>query len=186
MTDLQDRLKSALADLPDPLPYQEFPGANEGPVVLDTTDDGHRERLLQETWLLVFVDVDTSEGQQSLEAAHAIHRRIAPHGVRVGVVLPRAVYADAEGELPDPETLARRLKVAGRSWLWDAIHVVLDAVGPEGRTHLHETHCRADAPVSAVVLRDGRRESRTSLPTGGFRQESLASIARRALELARD
>lgn len=174
---------SVLADLPDPLPYQEFPGANEGPVVIDLADEAHAERLDHGTWLLVFADPDTGEGQQSIEAAHAMHRRLSPYDVRVAVVLPRAVYADAQGELPDPETLAGRLKVAGRNRLWDAIRVILDPFGPDGRTTLQARHCQPDEPVSAVLLRAGRRESRTSLPAGGFRQESLASIARRALEL---
>jgi hypothetical protein len=174
----------ALADLPEPLPYAEFPGANESPIVHDLAQEAHAERLLEGTWLMVFADVDSSAGQQSLEAAHAMHRRLAPHGVRVAAVLPRTAYANAEGELPDPETLARRLKVAGRNLLWDAIHVVLDPRDePDGQTRLQAVHCRADEPVCAVLLRDGLRESRTSLPEGGFTQETLASLARRALDL---
>ena len=113
-----------------------------------------------------------------------MHRRLAALSVQVAVVLARAPYADADGRLPDETTLAERLRVDSRENLWDGILVLLDPVGPDGRTQLAARTCRADEPVAAVLLHAGRRESRTSPPSGGLNEEALASIAQHALRLA--
>jgi hypothetical protein len=83
--------------------------------------------------------------------------------------------------LPDRETLAGRVKVDSRNWLWDGIAVVLDGDGP---LSLRARHGREDEPQSAVLLHDGEREARTAPPGGGFHLASLARIGAHALRLA--
>ena len=174
-----------LAELPQPVRYEAFPGANEPPRVLDAAVPGDLASLDTGLWLLLFADPTTAEGRQTLQAAHELHRRVSPRGVRVVLVLPRAPY-QRDGELLPAEPLAAALRADGGAWLRDGIHVVLDPTGEAGRGLLHERHASASVPVTAVLLNQGATERRTMPPEGGFTLQTLAPIAVRALELVGD
>ncbi len=171
-------------DLPEPPPYEAFPGANELARIVDVTEPDQADSIGEGTWLLVFADLASPEGKQTLQAAHGIHRRLAAKGVHVGVVLVRDPYMDDDGSLEEHEVLAERLKADSQSWLWDGITVLLDPAGEDGRTSLHRRYCREDDVVAAVLLHNGRREGRTVPPEGGLHLESLVRIGRSALKLA--
>ncbi|MDF1702880.1 MAG: hypothetical protein P1V36_17155, partial [Planctomycetota bacterium] len=179
--------RSPLADLPEAPRYEEFPGANEPPRIVDAAYASDRARLDQGLWLLLIIDPRTEEGEQSLATAHALHRRLEPLGVHVTVVLPRDPYQDAEGRLVGDEALDAQLRADGRNWLWDGIHVVLDPAGEDdGRGRLAAKYAFEGDSVSAMLLHEGRIESRTTPPEGGFTEVSLASVAVRALEITRE
>jgi formylglycine-generating enzyme required for sulfatase activity len=173
-----------LAELPEAPAAGEGPGWDQPPRVFDAAYPSDRARLDRGLWLLLILDPRTEAGQQSLEAAHDLHRRLAPHGVSVTVVLPRAAYEDADGKLLPDEELDKRLRTDGRGWLWDGIHVALDPAGKDGRGLLAGRYAFPDESVAAMLLHDGRVESRTAPPEGGFTLASLAHLAVRALRLA--
>ncbi len=179
--------RSPLADLPEAPRYEEFPGANEPPRVLDAAYGSDRERLDQGLWLLLIIDPRTEEGEQTLKTAHELHRRLEPTGVHVTVVLPRDPYEDADGRLVEDQALDDQLKADGRHWLWDGIHVVLDPATADGsgRGVLGTKYAFEGDRVAAMLLHDGQIQSRTAPPEGGFTAVSLVSLAKRAMELAR-
>ena len=177
--------KSPLADLPETARYEDMPGAGDPPRVLDGAYASDRGRLDTGLWLLLLLDPETDEGVQSLRTAHALHRRVAPHGVNVTVVLPRKPFETAEGRLVEDDALDVALRAAGRNWLWDGIHVVLDPQGEEGRGVLAGKYSFENEPVAAMLLQDGRIEQRTAPPEGGFTEASLARLVLRALDLER-
>ena len=174
-----------LAGLPEAPPLAEFPGANEPPRILDGAYPSDRARLDEGAWLLLIIDPQTEEGEQTLATAHALHRRLASHGVHVTVVLPRDPYQDADGHLVGDEALDAQLRADGRNWLWDGIHVVLDPAEASGRGLLATKYAFEGDRVAAMLLEGGRIEKRTAPPEGGFTEASLVSLAERALDLAR-
>ena len=180
--------RSDVADLPAPVRLDEFPGANEPPRVLDGAYPSDRARLDQGRWLLLILDPRSPEGEQTFVTAHALHRRLAPHGVNVTVVLPRLPYEDETGRLAGDAALDAQLRADGRNWLWDGIHVVLDplSVSGSGRGVLATKYSFEEESVAAMLLSDGKIESRTAPPEGGFTELSLVHPALRALELERE
>jgi hypothetical protein len=173
-----------LAGLPDPAPDETFELAGRPPRTLDLVAPSAQARLLRGTWLLLFADTGSPEGQQTLRAAQGMHRRLASRGVQVAVVLPRAPYADADGRLAAADVLADRLRADSQESIWDGIPVLLDPFGPDGRTDLARRYCRPEEPVTAVLLHEGQRASWTSPPSGGLDEDALARIAHSALRLA--
>ena len=174
-----------LAELPEAPALEDFPGANEPPRILDGAYPSDRTRIDQGTWLLLIIDPRSEEGQQTLETAHALHRRLEPLGVHVTVVLPRDPYEDAEGSLVGDEALDAQLQADGRNWLWDGIHVVLDPFQEDsGRGLLATKYTFEGDAVAAMLLHRGQVERRTAPPEGGFTEASLVSLAKRAMELA--
>lgn len=173
-----------LAELPEAPPLSEFPGANEPPRILDAAYPSDQQRLDRGAWLLLIIDPQSEEGQQTLETAHALHRRLAPEGVNVTVVLPRDPYEDPEGRLVGDDDLDAQLRADGRNWLWDGIHVVLDPREERtGRGVLAAKYTFEGNAVAAMLLHDGQIERRTTPPEGGFTEASLVSLAKRAMEL---
>jgi len=178
-------VRSPLADLPDMPSYDAFPWAGDPARIHDAADRAAAAALERDTWVLIFVDLDTPEAASSLLAAHAMHRRLATHDVQVAVVLARPRYETESGALPDEERLAEMVKADGGGSLMDGIHILLEPADGSGRGLLRLRCMSIDAPVAAALLRDGLLETRSTPPEGGFSEASLVGIASRALELVR-
>ena len=178
-------VRSPLADLPDMPSYDAFPWAGDPARIHDAADRAAAAALERDTWVLIFVDLDTPEAASSLLAAHAMHRRLATHDVQVAVVLARLRYETESGALPDEERLAEMVTSDGGGSLVDGIHVLLEPADGSGRGLLRLRCMSIDAPVAAALLRDGLLETRSTPPEGGFSEASLVGIASRALELVR-
>ena len=180
--------RSPLAELPDMPAYDDFPWAGDPARVIDVADRAAADTLDAGAWVLIFVDPDATEAPQTLQAAHALHRRLDTHGVKVAVVLPRTRYVDEQGALLDIDALHVRLetdgsRLEGGNRLWDGIRVVLEPQDGNGRGLVRlRTMTDPDAPVAAVLLRGGLLSMRSSPPEGGYDEASLVGLAKRALD----
>ncbi len=103
----------------------------------------------------------------------------------MALVFPRAIYEEADGNLPGALTLSERVQ---EHWRMHGLIVVLDSASPDGVGRLHKAYLGAgqlDHGDAAVVTHEGRLEMKAWADTSdGFTLHSLAPIAVDAHQLS--